>query len=105
MEIISREAASLVGKRRYFTGKPCVHGHVAERFVCNTGCVECVETANAKYTKKFANPMGFVPVTVLVPLSDRAMIEELAASLRASHIPAPVAVPSSIAYVKKNADQ
>jgi hypothetical protein len=26
---------------RYFTGKPCKHGHVAERTVSNSRCVEC----------------------------------------------------------------
>jgi hypothetical protein len=25
----------------YFTGVPCKHGHVAERYVGNGGCVEC----------------------------------------------------------------
>jgi hypothetical protein len=27
--------------KRYFTGKPCVHGHVAERYVANHRCVVC----------------------------------------------------------------
>lgn len=28
---------------RYFTGKPCRLGHIAERFVANWGCVACAE--------------------------------------------------------------
>ena len=30
------------GETRYFTGKPCVHGHVAERMVRNGVCIECL---------------------------------------------------------------
>lgn len=41
MDIISRQDAKLQGLTRYFTGKPCKHGHVAERDVNNSGCAEC----------------------------------------------------------------
>lgn len=30
--------------RRYFTGKPCKWGHIAERFVSSGTCVECNRT-------------------------------------------------------------
>lgn len=40
MEIISRKQAIERGLKRYFTGKPCVHGHVSERLV-TVGCMEC----------------------------------------------------------------
>jgi 5-methylcytosine-specific restriction endonuclease McrA len=36
--------------KRYFTGKPCSHGHVAERFVAHGQCLEC----NVQWAK--ANP-------------------------------------------------
>lgn len=39
--IISRKEAKAKGFSRYFTGKPCPHGHVAERFVFNCVCVPC----------------------------------------------------------------
>lgn len=29
------------GQTRYFTGKPCRHGHIAERRVSDTHCVKC----------------------------------------------------------------
>jgi hypothetical protein len=29
------------GLDRYFTDKPCRHGHVAERYTANGQCVEC----------------------------------------------------------------
>jgi hypothetical protein len=48
--IISRAEAKARGLKRYFNGpdKPCVHGHVAERRVCNKACLKC----NAEYWKK-----------------------------------------------------
>ena len=41
--VISREKAKAAGLRRYFTGKPCRHGHVDERYVSNEGCVICAK--------------------------------------------------------------
>jgi 5-methylcytosine-specific restriction endonuclease McrA len=40
-EIISRAEAKARGLKRYFTGEPCKHGHVAERGVAHCGCFEC----------------------------------------------------------------
>ena len=31
---------------RYFTGEPCKHGHISERFVRNRGCVTCYLISN-----------------------------------------------------------
>ena len=39
--IIGRDAASALGLKRFFTGEPCKHGHVAERIVSSNGCTEC----------------------------------------------------------------
>jgi hypothetical protein len=38
--IISRVEAKALGLKRFFTGKPCRHGHVAERLV-TYACMEC----------------------------------------------------------------
>ena len=40
-EVISYQEAKANGLKRYFTGKPCKHGHVADRFVSTCGCTEC----------------------------------------------------------------
>jgi 5-methylcytosine-specific restriction endonuclease McrA len=48
MEIISREDAKLLGRIRYFTGKPCKHGHITERTLSG-GCVECRRSIVKKY--------------------------------------------------------
>ena len=37
-------AAFEQGKTRYFTGQPCIHGHIAERMVSNGCCIECLNT-------------------------------------------------------------
>ncbi len=44
--IISRKDAKAYGLVRYFTGKPCKHGHVAERHTCNSSCVDCGKIKN-----------------------------------------------------------
>ena len=49
MDIISRKEAKAQGLKRYFTGKPCKHGHVEERLVSNSNCAQCLrEKANAR---------------------------------------------------------
>ncbi|WP_116598986.1 hypothetical protein [Primorskyibacter marinus] len=40
-EPIDRATARDMGLKRYFTGKPCKKGHVAERHVSSACCVEC----------------------------------------------------------------
>jgi hypothetical protein len=41
MKVISHKDAKAAGLKRYFTGKPCKRGHVAERFVSSADCTEC----------------------------------------------------------------
>lgn len=48
MLVVTRKEARTRGLKRYFTGKPCKHGHVAERWVANTGCTVCLLAANPK---------------------------------------------------------
>ncbi len=44
---ISREDARAQGSKSFFTGKPCVHGHIAPRYTSTTNCVEC-QAAHAR---------------------------------------------------------
>jgi hypothetical protein len=49
---LSRKDALDQGLPRYFTGNPCKHGHVAERYTGNKTCCECANaTANATKSK------------------------------------------------------
>jgi hypothetical protein len=41
MEKIDRKTALKLGRKRYFTGVPCKHGHIRERLVHSGGCAEC----------------------------------------------------------------
>ena len=47
MVILTRSAAIESGLPRYFTGKPCHHGHVCERITSSRKCVEC----NREYSR------------------------------------------------------
>lgn len=49
-EVISRANAKELGLRRYFTGEPCRHGHLSERYVACGRCVECDRIASKKAT-------------------------------------------------------
>ncbi len=42
LEVISWSQARALGLKRYFTGKPCKHGHVAERQVSSLTCLGCL---------------------------------------------------------------
>ena len=37
----TRKEAQELGSKLYFTGEPCLRGHIAERQASNTGCKEC----------------------------------------------------------------
>ena len=43
MEVILRAKAKELGLKRYFTGKPCKFGHIAQRKIENGSCVECAK--------------------------------------------------------------
>jgi len=46
--LISRQEAKAQGLKRYFTGKPCKHGHVAERLVLDGNCLGCARISAKK---------------------------------------------------------
>lgn len=50
-EIVSRQKARAEGLTRYFTGKPCVHGHISERRTTNSKCLECQKEYLSVYRK------------------------------------------------------
>lgn len=49
--IITKQEAIKQGLTRYFTGKPCSKGHIAERYTCKSTCVTCDSLAGAKYRR------------------------------------------------------
>ena len=46
-----RHTAKLRGDTHYFTGIPCMHGHVEKRAVSNGCCIECVRLTAANRRK------------------------------------------------------
>jgi hypothetical protein len=52
--IVNRADAKDSGLTHYFTGKPCKHGHIDQRQVCNWDCVECVRKRNKDW--RLCNP-------------------------------------------------
>ena len=56
MKIITRKEAIAHGLKRYFTGKPCKHGHVADRY-SSTGHCECCakDGASSRYQSNMAS--------------------------------------------------
>lgn len=48
---LSRADALLAGSRRYFTDVPCLHGHLAERFVSTRACVQCIGEKSANWKR------------------------------------------------------
>ena len=48
MQIITRQEAKEKGLSRYFTGKSCIHGHVAERNTKTKICADCAYEHSTK---------------------------------------------------------
>ena len=48
VQIISKAEAKACGYKRYFTGKPCLHGHTSERSVYNSRCLACDRETQVK---------------------------------------------------------
>lgn len=46
-----KTAAREAGETLYYTGKPCVHGHICKRYVRCGGCVECSKAASMAYSR------------------------------------------------------
>lgn len=45
----TRKEARLAGENKYFTGKPCLRGHVAHRYTKDSTCCQCVSEKQKQY--------------------------------------------------------
>ena len=50
MEVVSRKEAIDRGLLHFFTGQPCLYGHLSKRYASTNGCLEC-EKARQKRRK------------------------------------------------------
>ncbi len=48
MEIVTPKDAKARGLAKYYTGKPCTHGHMSERYTNSGTCIECIYLANGQ---------------------------------------------------------
>lgn len=48
VDYVTKSEALVLGLRRYFTGRHCAQGHIAERAVSNHVCVECGKVSKEK---------------------------------------------------------
>lgn len=82
----TRKAAVTAGSARYYTGKPCKHGHTSPRLTDTGACTSCNSISSRDYTRriqvqrKAAND-GMKPLTVMVHPDDVDNVTEYAAAL------------------------
>ncbi|RWC99796.1 MAG: HNH endonuclease [Mesorhizobium sp.] len=50
---VSRAEATAQELKRYFTGKPCKHGHICERYTRSKICVECCVANRKKWGEEY----------------------------------------------------
>jgi len=57
-DLISRKDAHEQNLKRFYTGKPCSHGHDAQRFVTTGGCVACNADRSRAFSKLTNSTQG-----------------------------------------------
>ncbi len=53
LKIISRREAAKNSLLKYYTGKACLRGHIAERYVKSATCTECNKQNCKKYYEQY----------------------------------------------------
>ena len=53
MKIIKRFEAIALGLTHYFTGNPCIHGHIEQRRVNDRICMQCTRDFHKKIRETF----------------------------------------------------
>lgn len=77
MNVITRDAARAQGLKLFYTGKPCVHGHLLPRFVTSGSCTKCSSpTWRTLYRQTGGGMLRiFVPVPPEMIQSERDALE------------------------------
>ena len=52
MRFVTRAEAKALGLKRYFTGKPCKHGHVSERMTSGGNCLTCFNAWRSEHPER-----------------------------------------------------
>lgn len=73
MKIITPQEAAALGLKTYYTGKPCKHGHVTERYLGSGACKGCVTQVRTDRQRNYIKKLqGDIPFTYLLDPADRA---------------------------------
>ena len=101
MEIVKRADAAKNGLTKYFTGEPCVNGHVAVRYVRSGACYECIRANVDRERERFdaarkadgsaearaAFARDALSVRLLTPLRSVPSLHAMAAALMLGRFP------------------
>lgn len=80
---MTRQAAIAAGATRYYTGKACKRGHIAERFVSSGGCTAChYQPRKSTNMLTIFRSVGMEPFTHWYHPADAALVEALVLSLQ-----------------------
>lgn len=71
--VFCRDDAMRAGLKKYFTGIPCVNGHISERYVRGYECIACLNGSNAGYYEPSKRGVGR-PITRDIPIEERIKI-------------------------------
>ena len=55
-QILGPSEAAALGLERYYSGRKCSRGHLAERYVKGRTCVECQTELNQRFYKSVTKP-------------------------------------------------
>lgn len=89
MEIKTRKQAQMDGDKKFYTGRPCAHGHDSPRYVISGTCCVCAAASTKIYNSAFKrskNEANFgqstlVRVNGIVPSQYGKAAESLLAAL------------------------
>ena len=80
---VSAKEALRLGLSRYFTGRPCIHGHIAERLACNGTCVICATAIRNRSRQR--HPDRLRATNAKYYAANAVALKALNADWRASH--------------------
>lgn len=79
-ELISRDDAAAAGLLRYFTGVPCKRGHIAQRYVSTSSCMQCLRrTVVSKWGDNYLDPKRVEALHMVLLVPKGKTLDELEA--------------------------
>lgn len=82
LEIIGKARARAKGLTRYFLGKPCSNGHIAERYTKSGACVQCSKARSQTPKAKEANAKRYKEKMDAMSPEEKFLLSEKRAEYR-----------------------